>query len=55
MINCWETPENTHSTEYLESILIYNINQARERKQALVNTDTLNEEISENDASDADM
>ena len=55
VINCWETPENTHSTEYLESILIYNINQARERKQALVNTDTLNEEISENDASEADM
>ena len=33
-ISCWETPENTHSSNYLESILSYYLFQARKRKEA---------------------
>lgn len=39
-ISCWETPENTYSTDYLESILTYYLAQARERKQSLVEAET---------------
>jgi hypothetical protein len=44
-ISCWQTPENTHSTEYLESILRYYYAQAQERKQSLENTEDTESEL----------
>ena len=55
VLNCWETPENTHSTDYLESILTYYINQVREQKQAQMNIDALDENLSENSATNSEQ
>ncbi|MHA1171303.1 MAG: hypothetical protein ACTSQ3_04400, partial [Candidatus Heimdallarchaeota archaeon] len=55
VINCWETPENIYSTDFLESILTYYINKVREQKQAQINTKTLDDDFSENSVSDSEV
>ncbi len=55
VINCWETPENIFSTDFLESILTYYINKVREQKQAQINTKTLDDDFSENSVSDSEV
>jgi len=52
VINCWDTSEKTHSTDYLESILTYYIYRIQQQKLQLkqyneaLSDDTLDEELS---------